>query len=72
MNNYIDFQYECNKLASEITDCNHTVVFHLILAAACSDFDAVIESCCKNIDMLTGCGYDFIYGKVVSIYHHFE
>lgn len=72
MNNYIDFQYKCNNLASLITDCNHTVVFHLILAAASSDFDAVIESCCKNIDMITGCGYDYIHDHVVSIYHQFE
>lgn len=72
MNNYVDFQLACNKLASEITDCNFTVVFHLILTAASSDFDFVIESCCKNLDKITGCGYDFIYDKVVSLYHQFE
>lgn len=72
MNNYIDFQYECNKLASEITDANHTLVYHLILAAASSDFDDVVNSCCKNLDLVTGCGFDFIHGKVVLLYHKFE
>lgn len=72
MNNYIDFQYECNKLACEITDINHTLVYHLILAAASSDFDEVVDSCCKNLDMLTCCGFSFIHSKVVSLYHRFQ
>lgn len=75
MNNYVDFQLACNKLASEITDisnCNFTVVFHLILTAASCDFDFIIESCCKNLDRITGCGYDFIYNNVVSLYRQFE
>lgn len=71
MNNYVDFQFECNKLAAEITDCNRTLVFHLILAASSSDLDSIVESCCKNIDLLTGCGYGFIYSKVVSLYCRF-
>lgn len=71
MKTYITFQYECSNLASEITDCYYSVVFYLIQAAACSDFDVVIDSCCKTLDSLTGCGYEFIRGRVLSLSHRF-
>lgn len=51
----------------EITDCNQTLVFYLVMSASVSSIDSVTVELSRQIDLLTGCGFDYVFRYVRNL-----